>query len=63
MLRGAHTARMTVASSVSPLAVTENNLVMHLTSDSPPQVWSIQVTDGGRPGHIVYPDCAGVDFA
>jgi hypothetical protein len=34
------------------------SLMVHLTLDSPPQVWSLAVREGATKGELVLPDCA-----
>jgi uncharacterized membrane protein YidH (DUF202 family) len=34
------------------------DLILHLTLDSPPEVWSFRVNEGDTSGQIVLPDCA-----
>jgi SPX domain protein involved in polyphosphate accumulation/uncharacterized membrane protein YidH (DUF202 family) len=41
------------------LASSPNSLILHLTLDSPPQVWSLTVQEGVTKGEFVLPDCAG----
>ena len=60
------TTKVTIAlrSGVPPSIVEgveeeSSTLYMHLASDTPPQVWTIEVTEDAN-GHIIYPDCAGV---
>lgn len=41
----------------SPGIVSEP-LTLHLALDTPPQVWSLSVHEGTKPGEIILPDCA-----
>jgi uncharacterized membrane protein YidH (DUF202 family) len=34
------------------------NLLLNLSLDSPPQVWTLAVQEGEKPGEIILPDCA-----
>mmetsp|Transcript_9608 Transcript_9608/g.17511 ORF Transcript_9608/g.17511 Transcript_9608/m.17511 type:complete len:1013 (+) Transcript_9608:366-3404(+) len=36
-----------------------SSLLLHLTLDSPPQIWTIEVQEGATKGSLVYPNCAG----
>jgi SPX domain protein involved in polyphosphate accumulation/uncharacterized membrane protein YidH (DUF202 family) len=40
------------------LASLPNSLIMHLTLDSPPQVWSLAIQEGATKGEFILPDCA-----
>jgi hypothetical protein len=35
-----------------------HSLILHLTLDSPPQIWSLTVGEGPTKGELVLPDCA-----
>eukprot|EP00980_Cylindrotheca_fusiformis_P001103 scaffold305_cov110-Cylindrotheca_fusiformis.AAC.21 len=38
-----------------------SSLTVHLTLDTPPQVWSFSVREGGQIGELIFPECAGVN--
>eukprot|EP00980_Cylindrotheca_fusiformis_P026290 scaffold15719_cov114-Cylindrotheca_fusiformis.AAC.3 len=36
-------------------------LTVHMTLDTPPEVWSFSVREGGQIGELIFPACAGVN--
>eukprot|EP00980_Cylindrotheca_fusiformis_P001100 scaffold305_cov110-Cylindrotheca_fusiformis.AAC.18 len=38
-----------------------SSLTVHMTLDTPPEVWSFSVREGGQTGELIFPECAGVN--
>lgn len=46
------------SSNLRDVAVPQTSLLLHLTLDSPPEIWTLAIKEGAINGKLVLPDCA-----
>eukprot|EP00980_Cylindrotheca_fusiformis_P026987 scaffold18304_cov72-Cylindrotheca_fusiformis.AAC.2 len=49
-------------SSSSITNKSSSSITVHLTLDSPPEVWSFSVREGNQKGELIFPTCAGANY-